>query len=201
MVTKEPHQLELVIVLEKTICLNFTNYNLRKHLLHQITSHQFWKKMSLRQVVVWTKSHRPLFFTIGFSFGCCQTRRKIQILILLAFNDSRENAAFTFFTFSEAQSGIKTQKKPKEIKMKNVKVNDFGLCIFTAHEKTNLHFFPFFCKFPNFRGKMKTSDGFQRNSSTSPGCKNYSPIAKNNSAIGSWYFYTLAGLTKVGRIF
>ena len=99
------------------------------------------------------------FFTIGFSFGCCQTRRKIQILILLAFNDSKENAAFTF---CEAQSGIKTQKKAKESKMKNVKVNDFGLCIFTAHEKTNLHFFPFFCKFPNFRGKMKTSETHQR---------------------------------------
>ena len=112
--------------------------------------------MSLGQKVT------DLFFTIGFSFGCCQTKRKIQILILLAFNDSKENAAFTFFTFCEAQSGIKTHKKAKESKMKNVKVNDFGLCIFTAHEKKQICIFShFFCKFPNFRGKMKTSDGFE----------------------------------------
>ena len=80
-----------------------------------------------------------------------------------SFNDSKENAAFTFFTFCEAQSGIKTHKKAKESKMKNVKVNDFGLCIFTAHEKKQICIFShFFCKFPNFRGKMKTSETHQR---------------------------------------
>ena len=112
---------------------------------------QFWKKMSLRQVVVWTKSHRPLFFTIGFSFGCCQTKRKIQILILLAFNDSKENAAFTFFTFSEAQSGIKTlTKRRKKVKWKMSKWMISVFAFLQHTKKSKFAFFPFFLQISKF---------------------------------------------------
>ena len=162
---------------------------------------QFWKKCHFDKLSFGQKV-TDLFFSPSASLlDVARRSGKFKYWFFWLSMTQKKTQLSLFSLFPKLSPELRPRKRRKKVKWKMSKWM-ISVFAFLQHTKKQICiFFHFFCKFPNFRGKMKTSDGFQRNSSTSPGCKNYSPIAKNNSAIGSWYLYILAGLTKVGRIF